>query len=261
MKKLMLLTSTLVAGVAFASSVSSTQTFGVLKVASTNEQTVVSVPWVSAGDINTAVAVTNFVKTTGMTSGDKLYLYNTTGDDKGKFSVWVLSNGAWVAPAGEVSSFGNFNTVKDAGATIAQGSALVVVRSNPTADDIYLYGQYKSSYTPAAIGHSASATETTLFAPVNVDGVDLHLNDQGDGTSKYLKWTNAVVGDKIRIQDDFGDVATYTYTSGGTWSYLNSDVAGTAGWLKPGHGAWYVAKKGARGGAPTYSIETSSNAE
>lgn len=272
MKSIALFASLLAAGAAVASSVSSSTTFGVLKIPSRNAQTVVSVPWVAAGSGND-VKVKDFVKTTGMTEGDQLYLYNTTGVNAGKFTGWVLDNGAWVA-AKEVSDgdpdtvdtpadFGSTQVVQNENATIAQGSALVIVRTAENiTDDIYIYGQYKTdSLTNFPVGYSTSAKFTTLFAPINLTGSAIHLNDQKNGSSQYLSWTNAKKGDKIRLQDANGNVVTYTYTTGGNWSYSNSDKLGLTGTLQPGQGAWYVACADAeRTAAPYCTIATSSAA-
>ena len=272
MKSIALFASLLAAGAAVASSVSSSTTFGVLKIPSHNAQTVVSVPWVAAGSGND-VKVKDFVKTTGMTEGDQLYLYNTTGDNAGKFTGWVLDNNAWVAAkvvsdedpetVDTPADFGSTQVVRDENATIAQGSALVIVRTAANiTDDIYIYGQYKAdSLTNFPVGFSTSAKFTTLFAPINLTGSAIHLNDQKNGSSQYLSWTNAKKGDKIRLQDANGNVVTYTYTTGGKWSYSNSDTLGLTGTLQPGQGAWYVACADAeRTAAPYCTITTSSAA-
>ena len=244
MKSIALFASLMAAGAAVASSVSSTATFGVLKVSSDKAQTIISVPWVAAGSGND-VMVKDFVKTTGMTDGDQLYLYNTTGVNAGKFTGWVLDNDAWVAAkvvsdenpstVDTPADFASTQVVRDENATIAQGSALIIVRQNTNAD-IYLYGQYRNA-SSVSYTINRAAGRTTLFAPVNTSGAALALNDS------HIAWNNAVVGDQIKLQGTVIPLV-YTYTAmdnGNKWARkLSNGEYDTNGAIRAGQGAWYI---------------------
>ena len=255
MKKIIASITMLAAGAALASTVSSDQTFGVLKVTSSNKDTVVSVPWVAAGS-GGDVQVKDFVKTTGLKEGDVLLKYdNSTGTYYG----WQLDadNGSWVGAAVVIEN--GPAVTEDDDATLARGDALIIRRNGtPLSDGIYLYGQYNSTavanyqMTYDSVNYTS---KTTLFAPVNTDGDEIYLNGDTEGGwtsgSKYLKWTNIKVGDRIEVQSASGYRVPFVY-NGRYWT-ADGTKAGT---LKAGQGAWFVGAAGERNNAPTVRIAT-----
>lgn len=237
------------AGLAMASSVESSNIFGVLKVASTNTETVVSVPWEAVGTSDTPVTVTNFVMTTNMTDGDVLYLY-----DGSSYKAWILSGGAWTGIITVKGEDGKTVTAS-AGAddALARGQALIIWRQNyggetTPADSIYLYGQYNptgvSSYT-------MTAGKATLFAPVNTTSSAFYLNndasDISNGTTVPCAtgWTNVNADDMIRLQTANGNAITLNWNStDNKWGRKKGDgsFVYTRAVLQPGMGAWYISK-------------------
>lgn len=277
MKFSIFLSVMLVAGATLASSVESAATFGVLKITSTNTETVVSVPWEAAG--GGAVKVKDFVKTTNMTAGDELFLYVTSSQT---YKHWVLNgSGEWVGSKTITSKGGVDVSEGDDGEeddTLARGDALIICRQNynsgaTPADSIYLYGQYNSTgVTEYEMAYHASVDKATLFAPVPVgsigEGINLNYDDSLAAGAKYLTWTNVGSADQITIQDEDGN-AVPLYWNGNKWGVYNPfPLDNPVGWqdnfiIKPGMGAWYYAaavdrtgKTIDRTGAPTARLYT-----
>ncbi|MBR4354846.1 MAG: hypothetical protein IKP97_06095 [Kiritimatiellae bacterium] len=244
MKKLMLLTSTLVAGLAFASSVSSTQTFGVLKVASDLEQTVISVPWVAAGT-GEDIMVKDFVKTNGLNNGTMLYKYVNAS---GEYKAWTLTNNGWDGIE-SVSSFGGKTARPGSTDTLSQQDAIIIVRqAGNTSGDIYLYGQYSdASDLTYTIDRSKGAT---LVSPVNTTGSTINLNSD-------VTWTNAKQGDLIKLHTAGGSAPTYRYDGTRTEDnkYWGRKVNGQ--WeeavVQPGMGFWYTPSDNS--GTTTFTLQ------
>ena len=267
MKFSIFLSVMLVAGMTLASAVESAATFGVLKITSTNTETVVSVPWEAAG--GGAVKVKDFVKTANMTKGDELFLYVKSSQT---YKYWELNgSGEWVGSDTITSKGGVDVSEGDDGEeddTLARGDALIICRQNynsgdTPADSIYLYGQYNSTgVTEYEMAYDASATKATLFAPVPVGsiGEGIHVNDVNTTTGdKYLTWTNVDPQDRLAIQDANGNVVRLRWRSN-KWGVYDSD-AETPGYvydfsIKPGMGAWYYAAAVSRAGVPTARLNT-----
>lgn len=234
MKKLVVFASALAAGMVMASSVSSTQTFGVLKITSNLQQTVISVPWVAAGT-GSAVKVKDFVKTTGLNDGTLLYKY-----DDGTFKAWILNNGAWeglTVVTDENDEFGGKKVSKGGDDTLSQQDAIIIVRqAGNTSGDIYLYGQYSdASDLTYTIDRSAGAT---LVSPVNTTGSTISLNS--------LNWTAAPTnGDMIKLHDSAGYAATFVYdgsqSAGQRWGVMeDGEWNYGAAVVRAGMGFWYT---------------------
>lgn len=261
MKNAFVAISFVVIGLSVSAAVTSDATFGVLKVTSPAPEVSLSVPWVSAADCNTSVAVKDFVKTSnlvkesaaGKIDGDTLLKYN---DETGVYCGWFLNySGNWEGYAVTIT---NHVYAAQDNATLDRGDALILFRvaKDPSTGearslsgdngDIYLYGQYK-----AAAGVHISITrgaegKVTLFAPVNCSAAGFNLND--------YDWANAVTGDQIRLQyiDDSGNISV------DVWEYDNAQDAGykwgregiknpwiTSGaTIRAGEGGWYISKAG-----------------
>lgn len=243
MKKTILSITMLVAGAALASTVSSDQTFGVLKVTSSAYETAISVPWVAAGTGGN-VKVKDLVKTSNLTAGtneggvekadgDLLLLYSPTlNEGAGGYKGWYLnSNSVWT---GLAISYNNVSTdAGDSGEddTLSRGDALILIRKSVSDTSIYLYGQYETAPTEYLITRAAG--RKTLFAPVNTSAAGIDLNDR--------TWENAQDGDTIKLQGAIP--LTFTYKSSETkkWGIKFGGQWITDGAvIRPGEGVWYT---------------------
>ena len=263
MKKTIALFTMVATGVALASAVESTATFGVLKITSSTYETAISVPWVAAGSTDgETIKVKDLVKTSNLTAGtttvgnenadgDRLLLYSPAlNGGAGGYKGWFLnSSGAW---EGANISYNNINAVggndED---TLTRGDALILIRQSVSDPAIYLYGQYKGTDGDVyAIASSTTSDKTTLFAPVNTTTGCVYLNASAATAGEYyLEWGNPEPGDQISIQDGSGNVSTITYRNKAsdktdykwrlwTGSGYKEDFA-----IQPGMGAWYRAVK------------------
>ena len=247
MKKVMSIVFAAVAGVALAenSTLESANTYAALRVDSSAVETIVCVPWLSAsasGD--TAIKITDVVRTAELNAGDKLYYYDR---ESGKYNVWVLkSNKEWEA-ATTVSDSSLFVTTSNE-PSLTRGNAFILVRENP-ADAFYLFGQVPSSASPVmTMIRSSSAPVLTLFAPPSTS----------DTTINSGTWSNVNDGDMLIVDGK----APYTYVSGTGWCHKKI-TEGKTGWeyqfndttdtIPAGQGAWFRAAK-ADGGNATWSL-------
>lgn len=251
MKKIIASITMLAAGAALASTVTSAQTFGVLKVTSTTAETAICVPWVAAGT-GGAIKVKDFVKTTGLKEGDVLLKYdNSTGTYYG----WQLDadDGSWVGAAVVIRN-GESSSVSD-NETLARGDALIIRRSAPTnPGEIYLYGQYtETEFTSVTMAASTSEEKVTLFALPNTTGTAIDLNRSGWTWSNVVRSTAITTGDTIRLQKANG-TAIYLAYNGDNWVSVSDLTTTTNAVIQPGMGAWYIAVgKSDRADAPSWS--------
>ena len=281
MKSLAFFSCVLATGAALASAVTSETTFGVLKVASTNAQTVISVPWEAVGTSGSDIKVKDFVKTTDMTDGDELYLYDSGSQS---YKMWVLDgseNPHWVGTTTVTKKKTNITaTAGDDGEddTIARGQALIIVRANynsgtTPAPAIYLYGQYNSTgVTEYGMAYATNAVKNTLFAPVNTTGEIMYLNpvsasdiDSGKKVVAASSWANVYKRDVIKVQDEKGNAIFLSWdNTNSKWGVYDAFAnSGAGGWdydsavIQPGMGAWYQAYKyDSRAGAPKLTTTT-----
>lgn len=187
--------SLLVAGAAFADTteVETSYVVGVfpLTLQANVAETAIFVPWIESGG-TTGVAVSNLVKTAGLTAGDELLWYNGSS-----FDAWELQDNAgvlyWVAAAQGVAADAQ---------RIARGQS-IILRRNDNYDSettVYLVGQYTNASASSSIAGGTKASPTyTLIAPTAVSGtVNLKTKLSGvaakndavtfiDGSTKKLK--------------------------------------------------------------------------
>lgn len=233
MKKL--LSTLAIAAASTALAVESSNTFGILRVDSSAEQTIVSIPWEAAG--GGSIKVKDVVKTANLTNGDQLYYYAN-----GSYKLWVLEDGVWTGA----------QTVKDQdGATItadrgtdadvlARGGAIILVRKNPTtgtpavANPFYLYGQYTTSGSTT----TCVANGYTLLAPPSTE--DTNLNNK--------TWSNVNTNDNIVLAN--GTLLSYrnnqwgklTKTINESTGVIEESVDTKVATIAAGEGAWYISK-------------------
>ena len=137
------------ASVFVAATTQSSNTFGLLRVDSTQKQTIVCVPWVAssaADDQN--IKVTDIVKTANLTVGDELYWYDSAATN---YKAWNLVPGGegkapkWEAATSVTSAGVNPGTSAE-NTAVARGNAIILLRQNPTnelgrANSFFLIGQ------------------------------------------------------------------------------------------------------------------------
>ncbi len=218
---------------AMATSVESSNTFGVLKITSTNTETVVSVPWEAVGASDNPIKVKDFVMTTNMSAGDLLYLYDSA---TGKYKGWILT------VSEDVKSWAGLESITEMGGktvepgdndALDRGQALIISRGGTPADSIYLYGQYNSN---GVNSYTMTKGKATLFAPVNTTSSTFDLNTSGT-------WENVNSNDVIRLQTANGNAITLNWNlTEEKWGRKKGDgsFVYTRAVLQPGMGAWYV---------------------
>lgn len=215
MKKL--LSTLAIAAASTALAVESSNTFGILRVDSSAEQTIVSIPWEAAG--GGSIKVKDVVKTANLTNGDQLYYYAN-----GSYKLWVLEDGVWTGA----------QTVKDQdGATItadrgtdadvlARGGAIILVRKNPTtgtpavANPFYLYGQYNSGDVTVEVNRNETNPTYTLMAPPKTaDNTTVNSGTwtgfkKGDAlilpSTKRLSWNDTTKWSTYELNKTSGDM-------------------------------------------------------
>lgn len=237
------------ASVFAAATTQSSNTFGLLRVDSTQKQTIVCVPWVgsSANATDRNIPITDIVKTANLTLGDELYWYDQT---EAKYRAWKLVAGqSGAAPTWEAAT--SVTTTKvalDSAASdtaLARGDAFILVRQNPTdgegkASPFYLLGQVAKSSEPVA--NKLPAGAYSLLAPPSVSDGSFDLNDATwatpDAKDAILIGTNVTLS--WNPAESVKKWGTYklVFKNGEEkeiWNYNDAKVPA-------GCGAWYVSK-------------------
>lgn len=242
--------SLLLAGAAFAdaTTVDSSYVLGVMPVkADGKSQVILSIPWVAEGGTNT-IAVTNLVKTAGLTagteneddSGDKLTWYDTT---EKKYQQWRVVSGGEDKPGYWTPVTVTDDT--DSYATPAENTALlrgqaVVLTRTATGEDlnkpIYVIGQVGASGSVTnviAAAESESVPKYTLIAPPVASGAVFDLNTANLFTGTIHK------NDEITTDVVNGMPVKFVRNADNTgWRYVN-DLNGTSAKVPAGRGFWY----------------------
>ena len=222
--------SLLLAGLAFAGTTEVTDEYvlGVMPLAISGKEVIINIPWVEAGTAGGGVAVTNLVKTTGLTEGDNLLWYSPSDS---KYRIWQATLHGGVLYWDAVSSISQIDSSRVASDSpvLARGQALILKRKSEASTTIYIVGQYTSA--------SASAITVSkgfnLLAPPIVSGsVNLATCD----------WTGAAEGDAIipaygtRYVRHGSSWGQWTYTKGtGTWNFAEANTID----VSAGQGFWY----------------------
>ena len=220
---------------------------GVLRVDSSAAETIVSVPWVatSAAATDTAIPVTDIVKTANLTDGDELKYYNSSS---GKYQCWKLTEGAWEAATKVTES--TSDEAAPSGATLVRGNAIILVRQNPVDDKgvakpFYLQGQVaKSGSQVCTMTRSATGVAYSLLAPPTDTAIGLNAGS----------WSNVADGDYVLVQGrryEYNGTQWGAYTTDRT-TFVRSFVPATAE-IAVGQGAWYVSAAGATEATVTWN--------
>lgn len=248
MKKLIL--SLTLAGAAAlaakASTVSSANTFGVLKIESGTEQTIIGVPWVAVSADNSAVNATNLVMASNLADNDMLYYYDS---EHGNYKAWVVNNKVWESTTSAQQQGGKTVVENSPSINAPRGSALILVRQTAEkSNPIYLYGQYLEATTPLAPTLQTSANSWNLIAPANTTATPYDLNTD-------MTWDKVDPTDRIRVALAAGRMITLKYienTGWVVWSSSTKQYVKDYSKIQPGQGAWFI--KGDNSKATTVTI-------
>ena len=227
--------------------------FGLMAVDSGTANTIVATPWLSATGEG-SVLVSNLVKTTNLSEGDKLYVINGNGASA-SYDGWQISGGNW-APIGkyQVAANGTVSSVGGASASdraIVRGQGVWLVRSD-ASKPFYLYGEYSASSATTEITEAGTQNAPKWYLVGNASTSAFEFNAAG----KFSGTINAK--DTIVIPTSAAPlVLTYTnnvWTGQAVSNYTDSvlgtiDVyySVTTNSVPAGTGFWYVS----RGGTPT----------
>lgn len=198
--------SLLLAGVAFAdaTTVDSSYVLGVMPVkADGKSQVILSIPWVAEGGTNT-IAVTNLVKTAGLTAGtenddktgDTLTWYDTT---EKKYQQWrVVSGGedkpGYWTPVTVTEDTDSYATPAE-NATLLRGQAVVLTRKgtgDALSNPIYVIGQVGTNVTTST---TISGNSWHLLAPpaASTSEVDFNTVASVHGKSDWADCVNDTI--------------------------------------------------------------------
>ena len=238
MKKQIVTACALIASVAaFAASVTSDNTFGVLKVSASAGQTIIPVPWeaVGGGDI----VVTNYVLTTGLANNDLLYWYDASA---GSYKVWKVADGKWATHDTQTIDASGVTPVEsDLTQGFPRGGAAVLELS--AAKTVYLSGQYiGTSVTTTVYGladgekalYGGKKSKSTMIAPPKAKDYD--LNSEVSFSSEQL------VGDQILLNNG---TSYYYGDTGSKYEWYKKTESGKSAeniTIPAGEGAWYLRK-------------------
>ena len=261
MKKQIVTACALIASVAaFATSVESSNTFGVLKLAdTTTSELIIGVPWVAVGTGN--VSPTNLVLAANLRNGDMLYMYDA---GEKKYKSWQVSNKVWTdALTYAIGSDSNVESVSKTGLeALARGEALILKRTGATPYPVvYLSGQYTAA--PAGRIQIKNPTESdvpmqvyfTLIANPRSEEVSLsacQFYTTATGTENVSTFGNGTLDDYILLSNG----TKYGHDSDGwyTWSEESKEITKNGNpvtttvrtkdyekaKIPAGVGAWYV---------------------
>jgi len=231
--------SALAVAAAFAEGVASTE-FGVLKVPSSVQKTIVSVPWLKSDTGSSSVCVSDMVLTAGLCAGDLLKVYRPS---TGKYDSWVLAEKEGVLYWASVNQQGDGysgNSESPDTATVDRGGAFILDRcGKPSSGPRVLTGGFCIMGKPASLsqsekvldlaGGTSSAPVYTLIAPPVV--TDANAND--------FKWSGLKAGkDNLLVCGLDGTIKSYLW-SGKQWK---DSAGGNTATIKAGTGVWFMSK-------------------
>lgn len=216
---------------------------GLISVPSPDHYTMIAAPWITVGAADsTGVPVCDFVKKDTLQDGDALFYY-----DGSAWKSWQLSGCEWTGVI--VSGKGGISPTAGAGDfSLPRGKGLWIYRQN-TANEIWLYGQYKSAAPSVAVTAGSSGTPaytivanpTTTDKDLNTAGVTGAAGDRiafpsDNGLSKFYEWNGSAWETETTTQKTLG---------GKTFQVKSRTTTGCV--IPAGKGAWYISK----GGSPT----------
>lgn len=219
-----------------ATTVTSANTFGIVKVDSDRTATVVAVPWVACGTTttpNAPIKVVDLVTTTNLTVGDVLYYW-----DDGNIKSFTYNGTSWVAAnSANTTEEYNVGSLGDTDATVGRNVSLMLVRQS-TSNPFYVYGQVSTDETPTkTIATGMNLVSSPLAKDLVLNGVSAGWSFSGAPAN----------GDQVMIPLAGGTFKTYTYNaSSSQWihrywdgSAMQNDTNLT---VPAGEGFWYKHK-------------------
>ena len=193
--------------------------FAIMKITSSNANTLVALPWKSlSADTNNPAAITaaNVVMNNNLVNGDWLLYYD------GGYKGWCLTNGEWVptATVGDQKVGGVSVAEAPANAELARGQAIWLVRKTENNRDLsqpfYLYGQYQ-----AALGSTTVVSGGSLMANPNANAAF---------TVSASKISGAANGDRIVVPSTTGGLPKVFECRNGVWgTVVEKSVPGPTG--------------------------------
>lgn len=260
MKKQIVTACALIASVAaVAASVTSDNMFGILKVTSTatssaGAELIIPIPWVTVGNKENKVNVTDYILTTGRISGvdgDRILWFDQS---TGKYTYYYIdaTTGNWTGVNTEYKDEKGDDQTITAPTAVSRGSAALLKLVVNSTSPVFISGEYASeTVTTTVVGPTAEAKEKNdneivynLIAPSSANGVALNnmVIKKGDNAAT----PGDLKGDVIFLDD--GTVYNY-----GTVTVDESEVTGwykkassskgtpdTNPTLEGGKGAWYI---------------------
>ena len=217
------------AGIVLADSISATvATVDVIEVDSRLTNTVVAIPGLDLAGGN--LAISNLVRTTNLTNGDKLYAFD--GHD---YETWVLEGGVWtkhdklftVNASGQiVAGTGTPSSLM----TMSVGSGIWLSRQD-VSKKFYIYGAQPNTKTSVAVAGAISLVGNPALS-----------------CKRPVSFVTSVLGDKIIIPTSTVP-KTYTYSEKNevrAWRNMTGGVLSEElPEIPAGTGFWYVSTGGA----------------
>ena len=195
---------------------------GVTAIESSTTNTIVSVSYADLGG-NGDIAVSNIVKTTNLTEGDTLRVYNRAN---GKFKVFTLGADKFWHVTDVLSSDGTEESADPGATTLDAGLGLWLVRGSAWTGEaftFYIYGK------PTSV---PSTSETAITIANNAPT----LCGNCTGSAVLPKVDNIVKGDKIVIPyNNLTGTRQYNW-NGSAWKVGSKTLSD----IPPGTGFWYV---------------------
>ena len=222
MKKILCGMVCVAAGASFASIEATVATVDVIAVDSSLSNTVIAVPGLdlaTGGDL----AISNLVKTTNLTPGDRMLAFSG-----GNYDCWTLSSDKiWVKPDLKFTLDGVgadhvVNTVDASLVTKAVGSGIWISRQD-ASKPIYIYAQHTNTLSSTV----AAGTTALLGNPSQ--------------TSKAPTISGCAELDQIIVPTS-GLPKTYTYKDSQWYSYTGLEKEYGLPTVTAGTGFWYVSK-------------------
>ena len=223
MKKVLCGMICVAAGASFASITNTVATVDVIAVNSSLSNTVVAVCGLDLAGGN--LAISNLVKTTNLTPGDRMLAFSN-----GKYDCWTLSDDmVWVKPDAtfRLDALGDqlSDSTPDASlVTKTVGSGIWISRQNASTP-IYIYAQHTNT-----LSTTVAAKSTALLGNPSQTDKEPAINGCADK-------------DQIIVPTS-GLNKTYTYASANSTWYSYSGLTRTPGLptITAGTGFWYVSK-------------------
>ena len=218
---------------------------GVLRTAAASAREIVPVPWTKFASEVTDIAVSNLVKTAGLSAGDRLFAYDESAK---RYATWELRSDKTWKPLKTIKLVDGRLEAQEAEspevATVKRGSGVWLERQD-TAKPIVLVGQHEAASAVTAInGGTSDLPKWNLLAIPAISNWNLNAICEGvDVKDRIIVPT----GKEPRI---------YTRDAANAkWGYMGYE-ANDKGIVKPvrkeddtmlapGTGFWYISEGGA----------------